>query len=151
MLNTFKQSLSLPRYLFGSISHLFHQSWMPWINTSKKTMFRSWRLTLLLTLCTLVKKIWSHFSIGKWLTLMVCSLSSHEPLVNNLWQGETRLCMPMFRWFIGCIAFPLSSYLSAYRLICISYFYMYNKCHFSPKLSIYIPLTAWMYRIPVLQ
>ena len=85
----FKQLLSLPSYPFGSINHFCYQSERPSINTCKKAMLRSWRLTLLLTLCTLVIKILSHYSIGRWLTLMVCVLSIHALFINNLWQGET--------------------------------------------------------------
>ena len=71
---TFKPLLSLPSYPFGSKNHFCHQSQRPWIITSKKAMPRSSRPTLLLTLCTLVIKILSHYSIGRWLTLMVCTL-----------------------------------------------------------------------------
>ena len=116
---TFKQFLSLPVYPFGSINHFCHQSQKPWTNTSKKAIFRSWRPILLLTLCSLVIKIWSHYSISRWLTfkLMVGTLFSHALMLltyEKLWQGETPHMI--FRWFIGHISFAsaklrLSPYL----------------------------------------
>ena len=85
---TFKQLSSLLSYPFGSINHLCHQSQRPWINTSKKAMLWSWRQTLLLAFCALVIKILSHYSIGRWLILMVCTLSSNGLVMNTLWQDE---------------------------------------------------------------
>ena len=52
-----KQLLSLPSYPFGSINHLQHQLQKPWINTSKKAMFRTSRLALHLALWTVIIKI----------------------------------------------------------------------------------------------
>ena len=93
---TFKQLLSLPSYPFGSINRFCSQSQRPWINTSKKAMLGSWRLILLLTFCTLVFKILSHYSTGSWLTLMVGILSIHALFtsINNLWQSKTTVCYP---------------------------------------------------------
>ena len=56
-------------------------------------MFRSWRLTLLPTLCTFVIKISSHYFIGKWLTLMVCTLSVQEGRNSgmHIWQVDLSL------------------------------------------------------------
>ncbi len=64
-----KLLLLLPSYPFGSINHFCNQSQKPWINSSKKAMFRSWRLMSLLTLwCTPVIKIWSHHSTSLQVT-----------------------------------------------------------------------------------
>ena len=128
----FKQLLSLPSYPFGSINHFCHQSQKPWINMSKKAMPRSWRLTLLPNLCTLVIKIWSQYSMSRWLTLMVGTLSSHGLLTYEQFMAGWNTQHNIQVISIGCITFTLRSYLFVHRSF-ISYmpsFASVSNCFF---------------------